>query len=194
MVNAAKFDRALVVEKAMQLFWQKGFHATSMRHLQAHVDLRPGSIYATFGSKEGLFTETLQHYGASAIDALDTQVSNQASPLQALKAFIYDMVIEQAEASPSRVCMLVKTISELTEENACLLAEAQQQLKSIEDRFGYVLQYAKDAGELPVHADTAELAPYIQMQIMGLRAYAGTCDDKTRLERMIDQVFIQLSR
>ncbi|MFA0500949.1 TetR/AcrR family transcriptional regulator, partial [Vibrio sp. 10N.222.46.A1] len=55
MAKTAKFDRQDVVDKATNLYWEKGFHATSMRNLQDVIDMRPGSIYAAFGSKEGLF-------------------------------------------------------------------------------------------------------------------------------------------
>ncbi|NBB84288.1 MAG: TetR family transcriptional regulator, partial [Alphaproteobacteria bacterium] len=46
MARKATFDRAAVLDKAMALFWAKGYHATSLRDLEAALDLRPGSIYA----------------------------------------------------------------------------------------------------------------------------------------------------
>lgn len=59
MSKQAKFDRDDVIEKAKNLYWEKGYHATSMRNLQDVVDMRPGSIYAAFGSKDNLFKEAL---------------------------------------------------------------------------------------------------------------------------------------
>lgn len=61
-MSTAKHDRQDAIQKATDLFWEKGFHATSMRNIQQAMDMRPGSIYASFGSKEGLFQESLQHY------------------------------------------------------------------------------------------------------------------------------------
>ena len=46
-----KLDRDEVIEKVKDLYWEKGYHATSMRNLQDVVDMRPGSIYAAFGSR-----------------------------------------------------------------------------------------------------------------------------------------------
>ena len=65
MSKNAKFDRTEVVEKATNLYWEKGYHGTSMRDLQTTVDLRPGSIYAAFGSKDNLFKEAINHYALS---------------------------------------------------------------------------------------------------------------------------------
>ena len=64
MSKSAKFNREDIIQKAANLYWEKGFHATSMRNLQEVIDMRPGSIYASFGSKEGLFKEALQHYAS----------------------------------------------------------------------------------------------------------------------------------
>ncbi|MEP3563102.1 MAG: helix-turn-helix domain-containing protein, partial [Marinobacter sp.] len=59
MANKVKFERENVVRVASELFWKKGFHATSTRDLQDAVNMRPGSIYSAFGSKEGLYSESL---------------------------------------------------------------------------------------------------------------------------------------
>ncbi|MGB5599798.1 MAG: TetR/AcrR family transcriptional regulator, partial [Thiothrix litoralis] len=119
MANTAKYDRQDVIQKATNLFWEKGFHATSMRNLQEAIDMRPGSIYASFGSKEGLFKETLQHYANNSLARLKSHT--QESPLEALREFLNSVVCCQPQA-PSNMCMLVKTISELTGDNAELLA------------------------------------------------------------------------
>nr|WP_067293017.1 helix-turn-helix domain-containing protein [Marinobacterium profundum] len=62
MVHVAKFDRDTVVRSAMALFWQKGFGGTSTRDLQQALNMHPGSIYAAFGNKAGLYREALDAY------------------------------------------------------------------------------------------------------------------------------------
>ncbi len=71
MAKPAKFDRQKVIDKATNLYWKKGFHATSMRNLQTEIDMRPGSIYAAFGSKDGLFKEALRNYADIALTQLE---------------------------------------------------------------------------------------------------------------------------
>lgn len=66
MVNVAKYDREAVIRQAMLLFWEKGFYATSTRDLQQTINLRPGSFYAAFGSKESLFREALRCYAGES--------------------------------------------------------------------------------------------------------------------------------
>ena len=88
MAKTAKFDRQDVIDKATNLYWEKGFHATSMRNLQDVIDMRPGSIYAAFGSKEGLFKEVLNNYTEMAIAQIADCRANTPSALNALQKFI----------------------------------------------------------------------------------------------------------
>lgn len=192
MANPAKFDRQQVVEQAMLLFWQKGFHATSMRHLQQAVDLRPGSLYATFGSKEGLFREALQHYADCGEQRLILLAAQDGSALQALQAFFQHLVITQADSAPSHMCLLAKTVAELTEANAELLTEARRQLKRMEQAFLRLLQQAEAEGELAPCYRPELLAPFLQMQLMGLRAYMQTSCDPVATEKMLQQIFMPL--
>ncbi|MFA0643237.1 TetR/AcrR family transcriptional regulator, partial [Vibrio cyclitrophicus] len=110
MAKTAKFDRQDVVDKATNLYWEKGFHATSMRNLQDVIDMRPGSIYATFGSKEGLFKETLARYTELGILNLNRFRNETDSPIQALENFVRRVVVESKQSSPNGMCMLAKTV------------------------------------------------------------------------------------
>jgi len=192
MATPAKFDRSEAIQKATDLFWEKGFHATSMRNLQDAIDMRPGSIYASFGSKEGLFKEALQYYSDSGLAFLESCAAETSSPLKALKAFIKFNVVDSRKSSPSNLCMLVKTISELTEDNAELLAESKRLLAISENAFAALLSKAKNRGEIDASSDPKRLARFLQMQMMGLRAYARASNSDARVNELINDVFAQL--
>lgn len=189
MVNTAKHDRQDVVQRATDLFWEKGFHATSMRNLQQAIDMRPGSIYASFGSKEGLFKEALQHYADAGLARLSACVDASSTPLDGLKLFITESVIGSRTSAPSGMCMLVKTISELTNDNAELLAEAKRLLGAVEKAFACLLVQAKERGELGSSKDPERLARYLQVQMMGLRAYTRASDAESQIETLIEDAF-----
>ena len=72
MPRATLHNRQDSLERALHLFWQKGFHATSLKDLERTLDMRPGSIYAAFGSKDALFQEALERYARlGLVDALN---------------------------------------------------------------------------------------------------------------------------
>ncbi|MDO6683911.1 MULTISPECIES: TetR/AcrR family transcriptional regulator [unclassified Agarivorans] len=189
MANSAKFNRQDVVQKATELYWEKGFHATSMRNLQEVIDMRPGSIYASFGSKEGLFSEALDNYANSSIEQLYACKAEAASPIAALKLFLKKALIDSRETAPSGMCMLVKTVAELTDDNAELLEQTKKLLAKVEAEFTKVLNEAKLAGELQNDKDTAQLARHLQVQIIGLRTYSRAHDGNAPIEQLIEELF-----
>ncbi|MCZ4310426.1 MULTISPECIES: TetR/AcrR family transcriptional regulator [Vibrio] len=189
MAKTAKFDRQDVVDKATNLYWEKGFHATSMRNLQDVIDMRPGSIYAAFGSKEGLFKETLARYTELGIHNLNRFRSETDSPIKALENFVKRAVVESKKSAPNGMCMLAKTVAELTDEHAELLEEAKKSLKIMEGEFAKLIAEAQELGEISKEREPTQLARHVQVQIAGLRTYAKTCDDIELLNSMVEDIF-----
>ncbi|MBP2699996.1 TetR/AcrR family transcriptional regulator [Photobacterium lucens] len=189
MANTPKFDRQQVIDKATNLYWAKGFHATSMRDLQNAIDMRSGSIYAAFGSKEELFKLVLQNYLQQGIVELNEYQQTLPSPLAALKRFIEQLVIETPKTAPNGLCFLAKTIAELTSDQQELLDEACQLLDQMEAEFEKVIIDAQECGEIDKEKDPAKLARYIQVQIAGLRTYAKAHPNHAPLQEMIDDIF-----
>lgn len=186
MVNSVKFDRSVVIEKATQLFWAKGFHGTSMRDLLDTVDLRAGSLYASFGDKEQLFKEALNCYGQAGAEFLTHCESEQPLALDALKAFARASVLNSDNA-PSRVCMLVKTMAELSGQQEDLTALARKWLQTMEKRFAQLFNKAKQQGmQNPLPASM--LAKQFQVQIIGLKAYAQTNPQADVLTELTENV------
>ncbi|WP_281559307.1 TetR/AcrR family transcriptional regulator [Thalassomonas sp. RHCl1] len=192
MANKVKFDRDEVIDKATLLFWQQGFGGTSMRDLQQHLDMRPGSIYASFGSKDNLFKEVIKCYGEQCLQALDRFQLDASGPLVGLKNFIHHVTLGEEEPAQCRLCLLAKTLSELPAEQQELIAAAQQALLLVEGKFEQILLRARELQELSSGADCQRLAKWLQMQLMGLRAYAKSQAGKAELEMMIDDIFTSL--
>ncbi|MFT7371349.1 MAG: TetR/AcrR family transcriptional repressor of nem operon [Oleiphilaceae bacterium] len=177
------------VHKATNLYWEKGFHATSMRNLQEVINMRPGSIYASFGSKEALFKESLRHYAKMSLAQITRFKDMTSSPLEVLKMLMKSSVIENRQSAPSGMCMLVKTIAELTEENAELLAEAKRLLHAVEQALTVLIDEAKACGELDPSKDSARVARFFQVQLIGVRTYARANDNEEAVNELIEDVF-----
>ncbi|WP_415893724.1 TetR/AcrR family transcriptional regulator [Neptuniibacter sp. PT8_73] len=188
MVNTVKYDREQVIQKATHLFWEKGFHATSMRNIQECIDMRPGSIYACFGSKEGLFKETLNFYTNTMLERLEGFKVGHSSPLVALKEFIFTSALDCKQNRPNEMCMLVKTISELNSENTELLEEARKLMKVMENAFANLLLQAQQQGELENQQDANRLARFLQMQLIGVRSYSRV-NNQAEIKDLIEDAF-----
>ena len=190
MSKQAKFDRDEVIEKAKNLYWEKGYHATSMRNLQDVVDMRPGSIYAAFGSKDNLFKEALNRYAEVGAENLAECMAQETTALGGLKRFLRNVTICNKSTAPSGMCMIVKSVAELTQsDNPELLAKATSILESIEASFAHIFQQAINNGEVSTAKSPTELARYFQIQLIGLRTYAQVTNNVDAVEKYIDDIF-----
>lgn len=189
MAKPAKFDRQEVINLATNLYWKKGFHATSMRNLQDEIDMRPGSIYAAFDSKDGLFKEALKNYTEMGINQIHQYRKMHDSPLDALKAFVKVQVIDSQHDAPNGMCMLAKTIGELTDDNQELIDITKQHLGEIATEFVKLIEEAQELGEIDKTKKAEDLATHVQIQIAGLRTFAKMSEDKNKLAIMIDNIF-----
>lgn len=189
MAKIAKFDRKEVIDLATNLYWKKGFHATSMRNLQDEIDMRPGSIYAAFGSKDGLFKETLRNYTDMSIEQIHQYKKTHSSPIEVLRAFVKAQVIDTQCDAPNGMCMLTKTIGELTEDNQELIDVTKEHMSEIAIEFVKLIEEAQAAGEVDKSKNAQELATHVQIQIVGLRTFAKISKETTQLDSMIDNIF-----
>lgn len=189
MANIAKYDRDDVIHKAMLLFWEKGFNGTSTRDLQQAIDMRPGSIYAAFGSKEQLYSEALECYSREVAAILEQRIAEEGSPLAGLESFFRNVVIDRRDTNPSEICMLVKTLSEIRNDQPELMHLCRELLKRTEHRFAGILQQAIKKGEIAEHSDPRLLAKHLQVQMTGLRIYMKTSLNTEAVGELIKSVF-----
>lgn len=178
MANIKKFKRDEVVKAASDLFWKKGFHATSTRDLQDCTNLRPGSIYASFGSKEGLYCEALEMYVANLQVQFESHLEKHEKFLDGLEAFVVDIVINQRCSNPSEVCMLIKSSSEFVDGFERLRSLTRTLSNDFEKYLMLKFEGAIKTGEV-TNQDPLHLAQLFQIQLTGIRAYSHRSDDDT---------------
>ncbi|AZQ83193.1 TetR/AcrR family transcriptional regulator [Colwellia sp. Arc7-635] len=190
MANKVKFERENVIRVASQLFWQKGFHATSTRDLQDVVNMRPGSIYAAFGSKEGLYSESLKDYTVQMKSQIEGFLSSADTILGGLRAFVENVVIKTKDCSPSAICMLVKANSEFAEKDSNLYELTVDLAAQFESYLTQLFDQAINNGELNNTLTGLEYARFFQVQFTGLRGYFNRPNVAPLAEPMINQMFM----
>jgi AcrR family transcriptional regulator len=174
MARTASFDRRVALDSAVELFWSRGYYATSMKHIEKALDMRPGSLYATFGSKSGLFSEALDAYAASAGSDFEQIAEGAESVVDGLKHYLrsFAQPCSSDARMPAQACMLIKTLLEVNAEDAALRSQVDAILENVETRLCEALNRAKAMGELRPDVDCPRLARLLQTQIIGLRAFA----------------------
>ncbi|WP_372808906.1 TetR/AcrR family transcriptional regulator [Pontiella sp.] len=170
----AQFDRNEVLDKAIALFWQHGYSASSMQQVVKATGLQPGSIYLAFGNKEGLFREALERYSQKSLARIRETIDGAPS-IGAGICRIFENNIEASLEQNYCSCFLVKTQLELAAENNDLHELAAKQLQGIEALFQSYLEQESDA-ELG-----RQRAISIMLHIFGMRVYGYQRDSADRI-------------
>jgi len=155
MPRKPNYDRAELIVRARDLFWRCGWAGTSLKDLEAELQMKPGSFYAAFGSKEALFELAMEKYASDGIARL-AALTHEHSPIEALQRFPV-MVIE-SEQNPAQACMLSKTFLELHPHSHPLAKKADQHLFEMEKQFADLFEQAQAAGQIDNKRDPKTLA------------------------------------
>ncbi|WP_328185400.1 TetR/AcrR family transcriptional regulator [Marinobacter sp. OP 3.4] len=194
MPRVAKFDRDKAVENAVRLFWERGYGNTSMKHIEQALDMRPGSLYATFGSKDGLFREALDLYGSRMAQSLRRALEQSPTIMTGISSYLRNLAGEiTTPDSPARACLVVKTLLEVTAEQEDLRALVNQRLQMVEDHLAQALETASRQGELRQGADPRRLARLVQAQMMGLRSLAQRDISEAEVRDLAEDMISALS-
>lgn len=187
MPRKAGYDRDKVLDKALELFWAKGYYGTSLKDLEQALDMRPGSIYAAFGSKEALFAQTLRIYAERSDRQFRDTMARAETPLAGLAAHVRAIGCPPSQPVPSRSCMLVKTLLE-TANDPALRDLTEAQIARIEHSFAEAFRAARDAGQIAPGQQPERLASRLQAGIFGLRAYAQRRDSAARAAALAEDM------
>jgi len=190
MPRALKYDRRQALERAVDLFWLKGYQAASLKQIELALDMRPGSLYAAFGSKQDLLLEALGLYAEQMFGLFEWHLARADSPLAGFKGFVHQLVLGDTDQGlPAvRACLMVKMLLELGDDSPRVNAEINRLLEATEVGFERMLRSARAAGELRRDLDCQRLARLLQVQIMGLRSYAQRDLSRADLEILVSDV------
>ena len=177
-----RYDRATALDAALDLFWRKGFHATSLKDIEAALAMKPGSIYAAFTSKEALFREVLRRYFEAERSRLRALADQGGSPLGALVEHL-----RRTGQGPGRACMLVKTVLELSGGDDRPGEEARAYLDALRVDIRELFRAAAARGEL-ARDDPDRLARLYQSKLIALKIEAQRGTDTAALKALAEDM------
>jgi len=154
-------ERHDVLQKATETFWERGYGATSISDLVAATGLQPGSIYAAFGSKKGMFLEVLDEYGSFFLSEVKSTLQREASSLDAIRAFLEAVAEDTMRQEGARGCLLVNATLEMSRHEPDIARKLCQHSDKLRLVLLGALSRARDAGEIPHESnpEAPEVAP-----------------------------------
>lgn len=185
------FDMDTALEKALEVFWRKGYDGTSLSDLTEAMGINKPSLYAAFGNKEQLFLKAIELYEGRPcsffLPALEKPTAYQVA-----EHMLYGAAMNMTDQSHPQGCVVVQGALSCSEAAATVKealinrrVEGEQKLR---DRF----ERAKAEGDLPADADAETLARYLGTVLQGMAIQANngaTCDQLRLVAQMTLQAF-----
>jgi TetR/AcrR family transcriptional repressor of nem operon len=180
------FDTEAAVERAMGVFWSRGYHAAALPDLLRATKLSRGSLYAAFGGKHALFLRALDRYVADALARIDVELGPRHAPVDSLRTFLAGYVDRTSGASGRRGCLLVATAMELAGHDSDVEGRIRGFFKAMEARVADALSRAKTAGKLADGVEPSSAARILVCFVEGLRVVGKTAPTRNASQATVD--------
>jgi len=185
MARTREFDEEKVLEAAMQLFWEKGYEATSLSDLTARMGIQRPSIYSTFGDKKELFEAALRRYTTSRAADIRARLQGHTSVKQAFAIFFEEVIAAEFTKDLSNGCFCINTMVELAphdERFEILTREHQLYLAVI---FQETIERGIQSGELEEGTDAKSIAQALIVALIGLTVMMKSQPQKSFVDNAI---------
>ncbi|TVZ28043.1 TetR family transcriptional regulator [Gillisia sp. Hel_I_86] len=184
MARTKQYKEEDVIQKAMKLFWRNGYEATSVRMLEKEMGINQFSIYSSFGSKHGVFVESIKAY-KNELNNIRNLLKNSNNGIVGIKQFFYDFLEFTKENEVRKGCLVCNTVSELaTKAEPELMMELMKFTEEIRSLFINNLKQDKNRSEETIVKE----ANFLTTSMLGL-SLGSRIQNETQLEDYIEMTF-----
>ena len=183
MARPKEFDREKALRKAIRLFSQKGFAATSTDELMRVMDVGRQSMYDTFGDKRALFLEALEMYVMESVHSITAELEKPGSALSAIRNALVTFA-ERKDLSSEEGCMGLNSICEFGQRDADVTRVTRHAARVQRNSLMRVLSRAKTQEELSSDADLESMADFFESTLAGIRMMAKAGQSRQALRNI----------
>ncbi|WP_293375005.1 TetR/AcrR family transcriptional regulator [Nevskia sp.] len=185
MVRPRAFDEDHVLRLALDVFWAKGYNASSMTDLLEATHLSKSSLYASFGSKQALIVETLRCYGdylmSGPLAALGKPDASRAEIEEALRT----SVAVAKTPSGERGCFVNNCMIEVAPHDPEVMAGVFEVMLRLEGRLVEAVSRGQQEGSITRAESATSLARFIVNTLAGINLAAKSKPDRERLDSIV---------
>jgi TetR/AcrR family transcriptional repressor of nem operon len=187
-----EFEREVVLDRAMQVFWSRGYQATSIQHLVARMGIQRGSLYGTFGDKRALFFAAIDRYDRVVTAKLLATLEGPGSGKDAIRRFFRLKVELAMEPGRPRGCLVTNSAAELASRHRGTATRVGAVLTRIEAAFHQAVVRAQTAGEIDPARNPRALARFLTSSAQGLSVMAKAFPERAVLEDIVKVILAAL--
>ncbi len=184
MARTRAFDETVALERAMSLFWEQGYEASSVRELTSRTGVSSSSLYAAFGDKRDIYGAALARYRAIEREQFAAQLAAAQAIRPALAGMFAGLIDDLLADEDNRGSFSLNAAIELGGRDPAITAQLREHFDDIADLLAGRLGAAQQGGEIPRRHTAEELAQYLLLGVYSLATLVKIDPDRTRLERM----------
>ncbi|GAB2982177.1 TetR/AcrR family transcriptional regulator [Mucilaginibacter puniceus] len=185
MARTKDFDENEVLNKAICLFWHKGYNGTSMQDLVDGLGISRSSLYDTYGDKHTLYLKALESYEQSAGSELSRILTGAKSAKEKLKQLMEWVVYNLVNDKDHKGCFMVNAKIETAGTDPDVYAVVCRSEQQVIDAFYKTIKTGQDKGELTNKQDAHTLANFMVNTVNGMRVTAKSTTDKSFFDDII---------
>eukprot|EP01037_Dinobryon_pediforme_P012970 gene12970-13072_t len=180
MARPRSFDAEAFLDRSLDVFWRRGFAATSMADIYEATGLGASSIYAFVKDKNDLFRRVFQRYGEGFRSTIPTDVAGAAAIDRWMRGFAEGL----ANDPDRKGCLICNTIMERFAHSTETLDMAQHFVEEVRGWFRLQVELGQKTGEFRADADPAAAANTLVAMVLGLMALARSHASRETLQQV----------
>lgn len=171
------FEPEMVLSKAMEVFWARGYEAASLAELLQNMGISRKSMYDTFGNKQALFLKALEHYAQTNLREIKEQLLTSGSPLGNIEYYLLSMQKTHGK-SGSKGCLLGTCTADFDTSDVEIAPVLRSYFARLENIYYEAISRAKVVGELSREADARDLARMLVCTTQGMALVGRVLDSE----------------
>ncbi|WGS52983.1 TetR/AcrR family transcriptional regulator [Paraburkholderia sp. D15] len=181
-----EFDTGTVLASASQVFWNHGYHATSIDDLCKATGLLRGSLYGVFGDKHGILLAALDHYAEGSVARLAERLNAPVPADEALRNALLHYARVACALNGQRSCFITNTALEMQQDDE----ETRTRVAAIHRRMATLLAASvirgQASGVFNSTLDEKAVGDFLLCIMQGLRVMGRVAHEEDALERIVD--------
>jgi TetR/AcrR family transcriptional repressor of nem operon len=157
-----------IVERAMHLFWRRGYKKTSVEDLIQDAGVNRFSLYETFGGKHGLYLKALDKYRDDVFLKRMDQIDHYENGLVGIKEYFESLEQFLIDCEGNFTCLMMNSQIELVPKDKKVAKKVSFYFEKMEATFSRALARAKNAGDLAENTNINDLAKLLTGSAQGM--------------------------
>ncbi|MDR2327726.1 MAG: TetR/AcrR family transcriptional regulator [Acidovorax sp.] len=191
-MRSKAFESDDIADAAMQVFWQRGYGATSVQNLVEGTGLSRSSLYSTFESKEGLYQQALRRYAAVTTANVEL-LSGPGSPQVLIRQLLVSVADDELNDPQRRGCLVANATLELAGHDATVAELVAHNLQRLQNALEALIQRGQQAGEILPEKNPRALARFFVNTMQGMRVLGKATPSELRRQSLSDVIEVALS-